>query len=80
MPSKIQSKNVDFCCAIFSCEYLSDDDFEIKSKIHSFSCLSCFELQDNFIFLNLFVFVSYKGKRYSNNGQNAKLIDIVFIR
>ena len=36
-------------------------DFEIKSKIYSFNCLSCFysylELQDDFIFRNLFLFI-----------------------
>ena len=36
-------------------------EFEIKSKIHSFNCLSCFysylELQNNFIFRNLFLFI-----------------------
>ena len=39
---------------------LSDDYFEIKSIIHSFNCLSCFysylELQNDFIFLNLFLY------------------------
>ena len=43
------------------CFILSDDDFEIKSKIDSFNCLSCFysylELQDDFIFRNLFLFI-----------------------
>ena len=33
-------------------QFPSDDDFEIKSKIYSFNCLSCFysylELQDDF--------------------------------
>ena len=40
---------------------LSDDYFEIKSIIHSFNCLSYFysylELQDDFIFQNLFLFI-----------------------
>ena len=42
---------------------LSDDDFEIQSKIYSFNCLSCFysylELQDDFIFRNLFLFINF---------------------
>ena len=40
---------------------LSVDDFEIKSKIYSLNCLSCFysyfELQDDFILRILFVFI-----------------------
>ena len=43
------------------CFILSDDDFEIKSKIHSVNCLSCFysylELQDDFIFRNLSLYI-----------------------
>ena len=43
------------------CFIVSDDDFEIKTKICSFNCLFCFysylELQDDFIFRNLFLFI-----------------------
>ena len=48
-----------YICKVL-CFILSDDDFEIKSKIHSFNCLSCFysylELHDDFIFRNFFLF------------------------
>ena len=40
-------------------KYCTDDDFEIKSKIYSLNCLSCFysyfELQDDFILRILFL-------------------------
>ena len=42
------------------CFILPDNDFEIKSKIYSLNCLSCFysyfELQDVFILRILFLF------------------------